>query len=113
MDSYGHHPRQRSDSFYTQGALFSAPSSESKSQPSSGRPEPSKSRTCVRSQPQPKAPFPLVHEGENDATTISPRFQLPSAGRQDSHRDLNQHPPSLHTTAEVSTPGPSKDMQRT
>jgi len=44
MDSYGHHPHQRSDSFYTQGALFSAPSSESKSQPSSGRPEPSKSR---------------------------------------------------------------------
>ena len=49
------------------------------------------STTCVCSQPQSNASF----EGENDATTISPCFQLLSAGRQNSHRDLNQHPPAL------------------
>jgi hypothetical protein len=42
-----------------------------------------------------------MYECENDATTISPRFQLPSAGRQDSHRDLNQHPPALPTDMNV------------
>jgi hypothetical protein len=55
------------------------------------------STTCVRSQPQSNASF----EGENDATTISPRFQLPSIGRQDSHRDLNQDPPALPTDMNV------------
>lgn len=57
--------------------------------------------TCVHSQPQLKALFALIHEGESDTTTISPRFQLPSAGREDSHRDLNQHPPALPTDTNV------------